>query len=249
MCKLKKAFTMIELVVVIVVVGILAAILMPRFDRNALLEAADQVVSHIRYTQHLALSDDVYDPADSNWYKKRWTISFNRVGDDADKWRYSVYKDITLSGNLNSSSEVARDPLSPNKYMTSGWSGIANNEKTNTLDKYNLSSKFGVKEIFLSGGCPANTKSGGNISFDNKGVPYRSVSTTGGGGAENSVDRMINSDCNITLVNDGPTAKAGNQAVITITPETGYVRIIWFPGCENTPGQPNRCIKPADRTI
>ena len=58
--KNKKAFTMLELVFVIVVSGILAATFIPRFDRDNLQEAADQVISHIRYTQHLAMVDDKF---------------------------------------------------------------------------------------------------------------------------------------------------------------------------------------------
>ncbi|MDQ7060006.1 MAG: type II secretion system protein [Sulfurimonas sp.] len=67
---MKKAFTMIELIFVLVVVGILAAVILPRTKTNPLQEAAIQLLSHIRYTQHLALVDDVYDANDANWYKK-----------------------------------------------------------------------------------------------------------------------------------------------------------------------------------
>ncbi|WP_300367295.1 prepilin-type N-terminal cleavage/methylation domain-containing protein, partial [Hydrogenimonas sp.] len=53
--KIKNAFTMLELIIVIVVVGILSAIMIPRFSDDKLREAADQIMSHIRYTQHLAM--------------------------------------------------------------------------------------------------------------------------------------------------------------------------------------------------
>ena len=45
----KRAFTMIELIFVIVVVGILAAMIMPRLERNGAKEAATQLLTHIRY--------------------------------------------------------------------------------------------------------------------------------------------------------------------------------------------------------
>ena len=62
----KRAFTMIELIFVIVVVGILAAIMIPKLNRNASREAANQILTHIRYTQHLAMQDDKYENFISN---------------------------------------------------------------------------------------------------------------------------------------------------------------------------------------
>ena len=64
---MKKAFTMLELVFVIVIVGILSYFVSSSFQRNPLREAADQVVSHIRYTQHLAMIDDKFDPNDARF--------------------------------------------------------------------------------------------------------------------------------------------------------------------------------------
>jgi prepilin-type N-terminal cleavage/methylation domain-containing protein len=52
------AFTMLELIFVIIVIGILAVLAMPSFNKNSLAEAAEQVAGHIRYTQHLAMVDD-----------------------------------------------------------------------------------------------------------------------------------------------------------------------------------------------
>ena len=77
---MKKAFTMLELVFVIVVIGILAAVIIPRVKTNPVDEAAVNLLSKIRYTQHLALVDDKYGentlPA-VDWYKKRWQINFS----------------------------------------------------------------------------------------------------------------------------------------------------------------------------
>jgi len=68
---------MIELVLVIVVLGILAALAMPRLDRDLRQEAADNILSAIRYTQHLALMDNKTDPFDANWQRELWNISFS----------------------------------------------------------------------------------------------------------------------------------------------------------------------------
>lgn len=71
----KSGFTMIELIIVIVVAGILAAVMIPRLERDNLREAANQVVRHIQYTQHLAMMNDVYDAGNTNWYQNRWSIN------------------------------------------------------------------------------------------------------------------------------------------------------------------------------
>ncbi|EAJ5693991.1 prepilin-type N-terminal cleavage/methylation domain-containing protein [Campylobacter fetus] len=74
---MKKAFTLIEIIIVLVIVGIMASFTIPKLNRNDLRLAADQIVSHIRYTQHLAIIDDKFDTKDTkdtNWYKGRWQI-------------------------------------------------------------------------------------------------------------------------------------------------------------------------------
>ena len=73
---MKKAFTMLELVFVIVVIGILAALILPRTKTNPVQESAVDLLSKIRYTQHLALVDDKYNSTTA-WYKDRWQIRFN----------------------------------------------------------------------------------------------------------------------------------------------------------------------------
>jgi prepilin-type N-terminal cleavage/methylation domain-containing protein len=74
---MKKAFTMLELVMVIVIIGIIAAVIIPRTGSNKTAEAAVQLVKDIRYTQHLAMIDDKYDATDANWFKKLWQITFS----------------------------------------------------------------------------------------------------------------------------------------------------------------------------
>jgi len=75
--QMKKAFTMIELVFVIVVIGILATAIIPRTRTNHNAETAIDLMSKIRYTQHLAMINDKYDRSDDEWFMKRWSIVFN----------------------------------------------------------------------------------------------------------------------------------------------------------------------------
>ena len=90
---------MIELIIVIVVAGILAAVMIPRLERDPTREAANEVVRHIQYAQHLAMVDDVYDAGNGTWYANRWKIVFN--GTDY---------------NVNSGLEEATDPLTKSTF-------------------------------------------------------------------------------------------------------------------------------------
>ncbi|MCZ6160298.1 type II secretion system protein [Campylobacter ureolyticus] len=227
----KKAFTMIELIMIIVVVGILSVIIIPRIDRNTLLEATNQIVSHIRYTQHLAMMDNKYNPKDPNWYKKRWMIEFtanshsiNNNDCQGNCLAYQIYSDTTTSGNLNSPNEVAKDPNNPNRYLSAGWSGMSNPDKAKRNPNLNIEKKYGIKEINFSQSCGGGTKNNNknkSISFDETGRPMQKVATTGNYDKityEESVQRYLNDNCTITLIDD-----TDKRAIITIYAETGYV--------------------------
>ena len=72
----KNAFTMLELVFVIVVLGIIAAIAMPRIDRDRTQEAADSILADIRYAQHMAMADYRQQSIGTN--ANQWQRSFCR---------------------------------------------------------------------------------------------------------------------------------------------------------------------------
>lgn len=76
---------MIELVFIIVVIGILAAVIIPNTRTNPLQEAAIDLLSKIRYTQHLAIVNDTFNASDPTWYQKRWAIKL-----DTTNHHYSV---------------------------------------------------------------------------------------------------------------------------------------------------------------
>jgi prepilin-type N-terminal cleavage/methylation domain-containing protein len=73
---MKKAFTMLELVFVLVVIGILAAVMLPSMGSTTVPQAAVQLQSHIRYAQHLAMVDDKFDATNATWFQDRWQIAF-----------------------------------------------------------------------------------------------------------------------------------------------------------------------------
>ena len=213
---MKKAFTMIELIFIIVVVGILAAVAVPQINRNSLVEAADQVAAHIRYTQQLAMNDNKFDPNDPNWFKRLWRIQFHVASGGAgspNDLRYTVFFDSTPvpSGNPNSLNDIAIDPQNPNKFLTSGFSDQPFNAQADRMNKkMNLTKTYNIRNIQF-----ANCGNGNNqtISFDSYGRPMGQLVNS-----NVPYDRMFVTPCVITLTND-----AGETALITIQPETGYV--------------------------
>lgn len=214
---MKKAFTMLELIFVIVIVGILSFIAASSFQRNTLREAADQLVSHIRYTQHLAMMDDKFNPADSTWYRKRWQMVFNSDANTYDQWAYTIFTDGNENANPNLTlDEVAINPLDPTKFLTGGYSHIIFSDGVGATQEMNLGRKYGVVNIIFSATC----QFGGSqrISFDYLGRPLKGGPS--GFTAPYQFNRLISQQCQITLT-DGTT-----NVVIAIEPETGYTHIL-----------------------
>lgn len=199
------AFTLLELVFVIIVIGILAVLAMPNFKGNPLQTAAEQVASHIRYTQHLAMVDDKFDPTDSLWFRENWQIEF--VSTTSNRW-YKIYSDIDHNGNSDSVThkEFATDPLT-------GDSLDGNSDITD------LKKRFSITEIVFSANCKGNG-TGKELSFDSLGRPYFYI-TNANPPATNIHQYLLTSDCTITLAHED-----GN-ATITIRPETGYVSVAY----------------------
>jgi len=203
--KQTKAFTLLELVFVIVVLGILAALALPRMDRDLRQEAADNVLSSIRYTQHLALNDDKTDPFDTNWQQKLWSIYFTTAKSGS---YYNVSSDLDKSGLPAEKIETAIDPVN-GKYMYHHHNNpVQPNESPNIL----IGKKYGVSSIDFTGlGCPQK-----HIAFDQLGRPHNSI-----GGASNDYSTYMNTDCKITFSFGG----SPNSFSIIIKKETGYAYI------------------------
>ena len=214
---MKKAFTMIELVFVIVVIGILAATIIPSVKTNPVQEAAIQLVSHIRYTQHLAMVDDKHnDPVtDSDWEKGRWQMVFAFVGAAVDNHpSYTIFSDNDNGsgyGGDASSSEMAKNPQNIDQVMTGGHTGASNLTYADSsfigVKKMNLGGSYGITGISRTGGC-SNLY---HLTFDHLGRPMKGTHSP-----TTNTHSYISSDCNLTLTD-------GTQSVsVIVTAETGY---------------------------
>jgi len=216
---MKKAFTMMELIFVLIVIGILAAVIMPEMKSNKLREAAIQVISHIRYTQHLAMVDDKFDIND-DWYKGRWQMIFsksNHGGKDTNNgFSYSIYSDSgAYDGNPNLG-ELAKYPMSSDKYLSGGDSGILDTDDPRANKKMNIGESYDVSAVDFTAGCAHATVK--RITFDHLGRPIQG--TINGFNKSYVNNKLIQSRCEIVL-----TSSEGS-ITIAIEPETGYAHIL-----------------------
>ena len=193
---------MLELVFVIVIMGIVAALVIPRIDRDNVFEAANQVVNHIKYTQHLAMTEDVYNDQVLDWHRGRWQIQFYACGG------YAVSKDLGLDGGLPARIESARDPQTRKFLFTDVACTVP--AQTTDYERVNLAGAFDIANIVLSPTCGG----GLTLAFDTLGRPYNALAA----GAPNGV---LKQDCNITI-----TSNTATSLIVQVQPETGYACIL-----------------------
>lgn len=235
--RFKRGFTLIEIVFVIVILGIVSSIVVSYAKPNdkgayndgsgvfhqatgRYLEAAVQVLGHIRYVQHIAMVDNKFDTADSTWFKENWQIFFANNADS--QLQYSIYSDTDKDGVVDNS-EVASDPASTERSLTDNVSSSVNNTKLNLYKSY------GIKDISFKGGCAVAL---GNpdklrISFDSYGRPYKDNITNSSTPFKKTF--LIRSTCEIifsdTTCTDVSCSNASNVVKLELEPETGYVHI------------------------
>jgi len=207
----RLAFTMIELIFVIIVIGILTSLALPRFEKNSRQEAADNILSAIRYTQQLALLDNKTS-TNSNWQKTLWAIRFNGTTNAY----YTIATDDSKNGAITKN-ESAIDPAN-GKYLfnTSGvFANISADESPNVFIGY----KYGIDSMSFSGGCSNAQK---HIAFDHLGRPFNGI-----GSATWKYTKIMHVDCTISF---GFANSDISDLNITIEKQTGYAHIV---------GQPN----------
>lgn len=212
--KEKKAFTMIELIMVIIVLGILAAVALPRLGRDLRQSAADNVLSAIRYTQHLALTDNKENPAKGNWQKTLWQIRFEHP---TGGWIYKVGANNNGGTNINKN-EAAIDPAN-GKLLFSSDGVMDSDESPNIF----LERNFAITDVTFND-CKngrdktLDTNTSMHIAFDYLGRPHRGVTK---GGSNDSSTVVTNKDCLITF-----DVQDSSSFAIQVDRETGYAHIV-----------------------
>ncbi len=240
------AFTMIELVFVIVVAGILAAVIMPRMDRNTLQEAAIQLISHIRYTQHLAMVDDRFDATNQFWFRERWQIRFYQnlaytngtcPTDNGQPynnvWAYSIFSEnpgYTGNPDIN---EMARNPQNPAQFLSGGYNNTLcvtnadNAANQQSMPELQLGTEYDIQDMNFTASC--SIAGSQRIAFDHVGRPLRGAFNNYNTAYPINVagNRLITQQCVITLCSVSCGIANANQFVqIAIEPETGYIHFL-----------------------
>ncbi len=203
---------MLELVMVIVVLGILVAMALPRMQQDFRQEAGDNILSAIRYTQHLALMDDKTDPDDGTWQMTLWQIRFSQYTvSGKTRWFYTIASNMSKIGNDIKKVDTAIDPAN-GKYMYHTGADATLDEDDESPNIF-IGKKYGVNSVTFSGGC--STKK--HVAFDHLGRPYADIF-----GATNDFAKLMAADCTITFgFEDG-----SSDLKITIARETGYAQIV-----------------------
>ena len=210
---------MLELVFVIVVVGILAATMAPRFSRDSLEEASDKLISHLRYTKHLAMVDEKFDTNDVNWYKERWQLRFSQTVSGVNVWAYTIFSDTSNhDGNPNIADEIAKNPTESNMYLSGGFSATIPITDTRRDKTMALGETYGIEDVQFNGGCSAARR----IAFDYLGRPIAGDISTSTKPYQS--DRLLSSQCRIVLCKNSPCDD--KNVTIAIEPQTGYIHIL-----------------------
>jgi prepilin-type N-terminal cleavage/methylation domain-containing protein len=157
-----SAFTLIEILIVIVIIGIIVATLLFDYSPNKLQLATDQLIKDIRFAQSLALKEDKYQPFPINasskeqnrskyWFKQWWQLKFAKDGNDII---YMVFSDQPANGKTNnfdrkvitSSHKYELAKYADGRYVYGGKTYLYKYERAN--QDANLS-KFGIKKVIL----------------------------------------------------------------------------------------------------
>jgi len=189
--RLSPSFTLIELLIVIIIIGIIISTISFNLSPDKLDLAADSIIKNIEYTQSLALKDDKYQPFQKNntsieqnrskyWFKQWWQIRFfkNSNGDIL----IEVFSDLPYHSNNDLFDKKGREPRGEEywkltyakdpftgRYLTSECRNKDKNyPNCDKVTKDMNLSRFGIKKILFDGK-ELRSRPSKRIVFDNFG--------------------------------------------------------------------------------
>jgi len=243
-----SSFTLLELLVVIVIIGILVSTISFNFAPDNLQLASDNLIKNIRFTQSLALKDDKYQPfpiknnaIENNrskyWFKQWWHLKITNAENDII---YYIFSDIPTNTTANFDKKIISGTYkyelaknSENQYligMSEDESG--NHNYPNNIDKkLNLTKTYGIKRVEFSAYYSSSMSNGlgkrVDILFDNYGNLFLKEGEKGDGGDINPLDvnnrKLLDKNATIKLCLDSPCQYTASRCIqINITP-SGYI--------------------------
>ena len=218
---MKKAFTMIELIIVLVVVGIIASYTIPRIKRDIRAEAINHMLTMIRYTQNLALHDSKHNRFNPRWQKAYWRFQIANCSNGSGLY-YLIGTDI----NYNNGIDQNESAVDPSNGKLTFWTGYEDCTKYSTSSLYKkvspnifITQRYGIKAVtFNSCQIYKNRRtrsSARHIGFDRLGRPYKSFTAST---KPNNWGYMVK-DCTIRF---DFIDSSINPFTITIPNESGY---------------------------
>jgi len=238
----RPSFSLLELLIVIIIIGILSYSVNFNFFNNNLQLAADQLIKDIRYTQSLALKEDKYQPfpvinnaAENNrskyWFKQWWQIRFSTFNDtdgNTHYW-YEIFSDVPsryktknfdAQANLPTSLwyvSIAKDPLT-NKLLI-GHCGVSQYPDCNKTNiNLDLTKAYGIKKMEF-----INFKRSKRLVFDNFGNIFLREGDDGDAEDINPLDKdkrkILTTTAKIRLCLTNPCRYKKDECIqINITP-------------------------------
>jgi len=211
--KVKYAFSMIELTMVIVVMGIVASLAIPRMDRDLRQEAIDSIMSDIMLTQRLALSDDRHDPNNSAWQKTYWKWRYSECSDPNKGMFYIVTSNRDYRKNADQN-ESAIDSYNQKYLYANSYCRTGKADKDDS-ERVLITKKFGIVSIDPTGGC-RRVK---HIAFDELGRPHHGIDSY----KTPNFEYLMQTNCNLTFNFDNGFIHDIDSFTLTIEAITGRV--------------------------
>jgi prepilin-type N-terminal cleavage/methylation domain-containing protein len=245
------SFTLIEVLIVIIIIGILISSISFNLTPDKLSLAADDLIKNIRYTESLALKDDKYQPfpiADNDiennrskyWFKQWWHLKITDAGNDIIYYIFSDQPRNSESTNFDNKT-VTKAQYTKELAVLNGKYLIGADKEDTGNNNYppksqinlnlNLTKTFGIKRVefnqYSSSSMPNNMGDRIDLLFDNNGNIFLKEGNESDGEDINPLDKderkVLRTTAIIRLCKDNPCKYENGKCIqINITP-TGEV--------------------------